>query len=166
METFEWKDIPGYEGLYQVSRCGLIKRLQVGNRNERILNLNSYNNYYIIAGLRKGDKSRNHPVHRLVAMAFIPNPGNKPFVNHKDLDKTNNHADNLEWCTQKENSQHWADCVRARQEAFVVGKKVVVNKTDHEATVINREGRFVFINPTEKDNILGYYHFEELEIIS
>lgn len=166
METSEWKDIPGYEGIYQASRCGRIKRLPHNNRKERILQLNSYTNYYIIAGLRKGDKYRNYPVHRLVAMTFLSNPDNKPFVNHKDLDKTNNHVDNLEWCTQKENLQHWADFVRARQEAFVAGKKVVVNKTDHEAIVVNREGRFVFISPTEKDNILGYYHFEELEIIS
>lgn len=165
MEACDWIDIPGFEGLYQASSCGKIKRLPINNRKERILQPHSNNNYYLIVGLRKGNNVLTRPVHRLVALAFIPNPENKPHINHKDLDKTNNRVDNLEWCTPKENSQHYAKSVKMRQELFVEGAKVVVANTEHEAIVTKREGRFVFISPTEPGNVLGYYHFEELEII-
>ena len=108
MNFEEWKDIPGYEGLYQVSNTGKIKglpRVTVQNQilQERILIPGVINNGYLQITLHKNGEHKNFLVHRLVANAFIPNPKNLPEVNHKDEDKTNCNSDNLEWCTRKYN---------------------------------------------------------------
>lgn len=98
-----WKDIKGYDGIYKVSNLGRIKSI----RNNKILKLykNKKNNYISVHFSLK-NKQKNIRVHRLVAQAFIPNMLNKPYINHKDGNKQNNNANNLEWCTQKENVQH------------------------------------------------------------
>lgn len=103
----EWKDIKGYEGLYQVSNLGRVKRLKGKYmKSERILKqVNAYNGYIVVC-LCKHNKHKNFKVHRLVAEAFIPNPENKPTVNHIDEDKTNNVVSNLEWATMKEQNNH------------------------------------------------------------
>lgn len=108
MNFEEWKDIPGYEGLYQVSNTGKIKglpRVTMQNQilKERILIPGVINNGYLQITLHKNGEHKNFLVHRLVANAFIPNPKNLPEVNHKDEDKANCNADNLEWCTRKYN---------------------------------------------------------------
>lgn len=107
-----WKDIKGYEGLYQISNCGNVRSLKkwCGNRyKEKWVNdvkqLTPTDNGrgYLIISLAKNRKRKNFYIHRLVAQAFIPNPENKPQVNHKDYNKYNNKFENLEYCTQKEN---------------------------------------------------------------
>lgn len=108
MNSEEWKDIPGYEGLYQISNTGKIKglpRVTMQNQilKERILIPGVINNGYLQITLHKNGEHKNFLVHRLVANAFIPNPKNLPEVNHKDEDKTNCNADNLEWCTRQYN---------------------------------------------------------------
>ena len=116
MNKEKWKDIKGYEGLYQVSNLGNIKSLNrttnIPNakriEKEKILKLNTRNGYYVI-NLRKNGKRISKQIHRLVAEAFIPNNDNKPFVNHKDFNRLNNNIENLEWCTQKENV-NWSIC--------------------------------------------------------
>lgn len=97
-----WKDIEGFEGLYEVSSWGRVKNSRRGN----FLKISNTNNGYLQVGLFKNGKRTKHRVHRLVAQAFIPNPQNKPQVNHIDEDKENNRVENLEWCTAKENSNH------------------------------------------------------------
>lgn len=110
----EWKDIAGYEGIYQVSSFGNIKRLKSFVKhpkggmkiiNGRILKTTRKKAYGQVT-LCKETGQLNYSVHRLVAQAFIPNPQNKPCVNHKDGDKRNNKINNLEWCTYKENELH------------------------------------------------------------
>ena len=114
MKNKIWKDIPDYEGLYQVSNFGEVKSLpkirNVFSSNyiakERILKPALNDSGYKIVVLTKNKKSKSLRVHRLVALAFIPNLENKPQVNHKDGNKLNNHIDNLEWCTNSENEIH------------------------------------------------------------
>lgn len=99
----ECKDIKGYEGLYQVSNLGRVKRV----KTDRILKGGKNNTGgYLRVDLSKNNTVSPQRVHRLVAEAFILNPENKPQVNHIDEDKTNNKVSNLEWMTAKENSNH------------------------------------------------------------
>ena len=120
MENEVFKDVLGYEGLYQVSNYGRVKSLERKNIfycvlrkeylerpvKEKILSFNKNNNGYLQVCLTKNGKYCTRSVHRLVAEAFISNPNNLPQVNHKDGNKENNKVDNLEWCTAKENSRH------------------------------------------------------------
>ena len=102
-----WKDIEGYQGIYQVSSLGKVKSLNFNHaKKEKILKPFSNKDGYLRVNLCKEGKSKQYLVHRLVAKVFIPNPENKPEVNHKDEDKTNNKVENLEWMTCKENSNH------------------------------------------------------------
>lgn len=101
-----WKDIKGYEGIYQVSNLGKVKSLNYkrGKHEKEIKQvLNSRG--YLEVGLFNG-KVKTHRVHRLVAQTFIPNPENKDEVNHIDGNKKNNTVNNLEWNTSKENIHH------------------------------------------------------------
>ena len=99
----EWKDIPGYAGLYQVSNLGRVKSLRFNK--ERIMKSTNSHGYQSIE-LCVNNVRFITGVHRLVAMAFLPNPQNLPEVNHKDRNRSNNCVDNLEWVTQSENVAH------------------------------------------------------------
>lgn len=106
-----WKDIEEYEGLYQVSNFGRVKSLKrysINNANtkNRLLKLSLNRKGYLNVTLCKNGKYKSHRIHRLVAQAFIPNPENKPQVNHIDEIKTNNMVSNLNWMTNKENRNH------------------------------------------------------------
>lgn len=106
-----WKDIEGYEGLYQVSNWGRVKRLEgldsLGHlRKERIFKSVKNHNGYLYVGLYKDGKCKQHFVHRLVAQAFIHNPDNLPYINHKNEIKDDNNADNLEWCSTAYNCNY------------------------------------------------------------
>ena len=106
-----WKDIVGYEGIYQVSNLGRVKSLVTWccnkyKKREKILKpaLNTYG--YPTVSLSKNKLRKNKTIHRLVAENFIPNPNNYSQVNHKDGVKTNNKINNLEWVTGSENILH------------------------------------------------------------
>lgn len=100
-----WKDIEGYEGLYQVSNLGNVKSLKrKGRLEERLLSQVKDKDGYLAVQLYKLGEGKRTSVHRLVANAFLPNPDNLPQVNHKDETPSHNNVDNLEWCTQKYNN--------------------------------------------------------------
>lgn len=109
-----WKAIQGYEGIFEVSDYGQVRSLDRLSANGRQLKgkmmsvsrKGKKENEYMQVGLMKDKKQRTHNLHRLVASAFIPNPENKPEVNHLDGDKTNNRVSNLSWVTRKEQMKH------------------------------------------------------------
>lgn len=101
MKQIEWKPVVGYEGLYEVSNHGQVKNV----KTQKVLSPRNSTRYPLVALFDKG-KRKDFKVHRLVAKSFLPNPENKPQVNHKDGNKSNNHLLNLEWCTNSENQKH------------------------------------------------------------
>lgn len=110
MSEREWRPVPGYEGLYEVSNDGLVRSLF---RYKKVLKPHLRNGYHNVQ-LFKDKVGTYIGLHRIVAMAFIPNPGNLPYVNHKDECKLNNSADNLEWCTPYYNFTYGTAQQRAR----------------------------------------------------
>lgn len=131
-----WKDIPNYEGLYQVSNFGKVKTLKIINDKARhpktkILKQCKNSSGYLIVNLSNKTKR----THRLVAEAFIPNPNNYPCVNHKDGNKENNCVSNLEWCTYSHNNT----------EAYRLGLK--------EGALKNKTGK----NYPRKVYVIGMY---------
>ena len=109
-----WKDIEGYEGLYQVSNFGNVKSLskmwKSGSgyyiQKEIILKQQLKSKRYLGVGLTKNKKWKNFLVHRLVAEAFLENPNHYNQINHIDCNKLNNNIENLEWCSQEQNLEH------------------------------------------------------------
>ncbi len=102
-----WKDIPGYEGKYQISSTGEVKSLNYrGSNKSKLLKQRYDKNGYKEVRLSKNNISTSYRTHRLVAMVFIPNPNNLPMVNHIDECKSNNNVNNLEWCDAKYNNNY------------------------------------------------------------
>ena len=99
-----WKDIEGYNGLYKVSNLGRVKSFN--QTSPKIVSAQKTRLGYITIKLYKNGESIRKSIHRLVAKEFIPNPENKPEVNHIDCDKSNNSVYNLEWATRSENMKH------------------------------------------------------------
>ena len=115
MDKEEWRDIAGYEGLYQVSNMGRVKSLErtVTRKNGRKLSVKEWilkpetiHNGYLRVALEDSGKRKRFLIHRLVCEAFLENPKNKPEVNHINEDKSDNRACNLEWVTKEENINH------------------------------------------------------------
>lgn len=103
-----WKDIQGYQGLYQISNLGNIKSFprKYSIKNERILKPAKTSKGYYFVYLYKNGKAKMYLLHRLIAESFIPNYNNKPCINHINGIKTDNRIENLEWATYSENTKH------------------------------------------------------------
>ena len=121
----EWRDIAEYEDIYEVSSLGNVRN----KKTKRILKP-ALRGGYTFVGLCKDSKGKTFPVHRLVATAFIPNPENKPQVNHIDKVRNNNCVNNLEWCSASQNSAHRSQGVIQTTNQYV--KVWRINKETNE----------------------------------
>ena len=101
-----WKDVEGFEGLYRVSNEGVLMSTPRFGTYGGVMKPYKLNSGYEVYRLYKDGKIHRELTHRLLAKNFIPNPENKPYINHIDGNPMNNSLDNLEWVTQKENIQH------------------------------------------------------------
>ena len=123
-----WKDIEGYEGYYMVSNMGRVKSLGNGKSNngnyskKRILKPVDDSHGYLKVNLHKDGKAKNYLVHRLVASAFCENQMGYTEVNHLDEDKTNNCADNLEWCSRSYNCNYGTRNQKLSKPIFGIDK--------------------------------------------
>ena len=139
-----WKDIKGFENKYQVSNLGNIKSLsrtlptnnQYGNKSKRNVKTILLKPYprnckatnHLVVTLYKNKQKKLYWVHRLVAEAFIPNPQNYPYINHKDGNPENNCVNNLEWCTIQMNTQHAYDLGLEKPSKTRKVKQYTLNK--------------------------------------
>ena len=103
----EWKDVVGYEGLYQVSNLGRVRSLDYRRTGRiQLLKPAMHRDGYLYVNLCKDRKRKHYKVHRLVAQAYLPNPEVLPELNHIDENKQNNCVDNLEWCERQHNCNY------------------------------------------------------------
>lgn len=150
-----WKDIVGYEGLYQISNLGNVKSLDYRRTGkERILKPVTDSVGYLHVVLCKNRKLKTFNIHRLVANAFLENPDHKSDVNHKDEDKTNNCVDNLEWMTRKENINYGTHNER-------VSRSIINHKAISKLVLqFTKNGEFVKEWPSmhQIERELGFYN--------
>ena len=119
-ESEVWKDVVGFEGFYKVSNEGNVysvgrKHAQGVKRGGRILKPSYDKDGYLRVNLCKNGKQKTRFIHRLVAGAFVPNPNGYSEINHRDENKVNNYANNLEWCTREHNVNHGTLIERSAQ---------------------------------------------------
>lgn len=149
-----WKDIVGYEGLYQISNLGRVKSLPRPKTKGGIMTQHADKRGYKVVVLSKQGKLKVCKIHRLVAEAFIPNPGNLPQINHKDENKQNNCANNLEWCTAKYNANYGTKAMRAYATSKRMGKALNEEKPIIQYD-LNRKYVAGYSSATEASVILG-----------
>lgn len=149
-----WKDIPGTDGEYKISNQGKVATTKTG----RILTPSIDARGYERVCLFKMDRRRRYKVHRLVAITFIPNPGNKEQVNHKDGNKRNNSVENLEWVTNEENMHH------SRENGLHDGHKKFCESRKKRiiATHIESGEDIVFDSILAAKKALGTTHIQEV----
>lgn len=133
-----WKDIEGYEGLYQVSNLGNVKSLNYRHHGGTS-NLHQYRlpQGYMVVHLYKDNKKKMHYVHRLVGQAFLDNPQNLPEINHINENQSDNSVENLEWCSSKYNTNYSRVKHPERYFTSINGKRTN-KKTKYSNFVINQ----------------------------
>lgn len=163
MENEEWRDVPGYEGYYQVSNLGRVKRIKpYWTRKCGVLKGGKDRKQYTQVTLSKNGKHTLAKVHRLVAQAFIPNPENKPMIDHIDGNRGNNSVKNLRWCTMKENANNPITVDRYRKRLTEnpltpwLGKFGVQNSSAKPIYCI--ELQKVFFGAQEANRLIGIHY--------
>lgn len=161
-----WKPVIGYENLYSISNFGRVKSLNFnGSKQEKIMSPYTVHNYKRIR-IFKNKKACSVGVHRLVAGAFIPNPDNKPLVNHKDGNKSNNTVTNLEWATQSENAIHAFKVLKIKAHGGRQKKKVRIIETGQifesvkEASLAGHNRSSIILCCQGKYHTASGYHWE------
>lgn len=136
-----YKDIKGYEGLYQISNLGNVKSLKTGK--EKIMKPFLQRKGYYLIEIRKDNVSKTFAVHRLVAETFISNPDNLPQVNHINENKTDNRVENLEWCSVGYNNNYGTRNKRIsekkKKEVFQFDKNMILLRTWESIKLIQEE---------------------------
>ena len=165
MEQEIWKDVVGYEGLYQVSNLGRLISCEkkVGNghifpRKEKVL-IKKRSGYLGTSIVDAKGVSKNVLIHRLVAFAFIPNPNSYPQIDHIDGDKENNCVDNLRWCTPKQNINFPLSLLHRSQKGKIAqNKKETIEKkiaSSHKKTIIQYDMQMNVIREWESLRAIG-----------
>lgn len=158
----EWRPVIDYEGYYEVSNLGRVRSInrirKSGAMKEGVVLKQCLNNRYYIVNLVKEGISHVFRVHRLVAQVFVPNPENKPNVDHINTDTKDNRACNLRWVTQKENFSNelslkkWNDSVKKRKRVYSTSKKIVCLNTREIFNTIS-EAADKYNTGTDFDNL-------------
>lgn len=113
----EWRPAPGYEQDYDISSYGRVRSHRRGRVKILKPIMEAWNGYLMVSLFDMSGTAHKVKIHRLVAEAYLPNPAKLPSINHKDEDKTNNRADNLEWCTVAYNNTY-GTAVQRRVESY------------------------------------------------
>lgn len=157
MENEIWKDVEGFEN-YQISSYGRVKSLNFNK--ESILKPGKDGRGYYVVCLSKNKIRKTLRVHRLVSKAFLPNPENKPEVNHINGSKSNNKVTNLEWVTSKENIQH------AYKNGLMENSKknAIIAHESRKIPIYSSKLDMRFESCTEAANYVQTYYFEDIKL--
>lgn len=159
-----WKDVKGFEDIYQISNKGRLKSFK-RMKDGYILSTKNSKGDYLSVVLEYKDLKRYVRIHTLVAEAFIPNPYNKPQVNHKDGDKQNNCVENLEWVTEKENIRH-----AIKQNPKMLKGMIRYNRIIRPRTIqqLSMGGKLLaeYSNAVEASKATGVCHRNILQVAS
>ena len=157
-----WKDIEGYEGLYQVSDLGHVRSVDrindYGRKNrgrERRQNVNTKTGYCYVT-LSKNGRIKNHSVHRLVAKAFIDNPEHKETVNHINENKQDNRACNLEWMSLVENLRYGTHDQRVRENKPCMVSELHPNYGKRGSETVTNKGPVIGISVSDFNEIIRF----------
>lgn len=161
-----YKDIRGYEGMYQISNFGNVYSVRreyitsnnkVGITGGYILSKKKRKDGYVSVTLCNGGKMKSFNIHRLVASNFIENPENKPVVNHIDGDKSNNCVSNLEWVTISENTKHAYDNNLSNFRDNILNNLYEINKETMYSEIIFKKGNEIikFNSTSDASKALG-----------
>lgn len=156
----EWRPVVGFEGLYECSSLGRVRSVKHpvkrpfgdGFAGGKMLKQNPTDRGYLVVCLSKNGKHKCGRVHQLVAKAFIPNPHNLPYINHKDEDKSNNRVSNLEWCSPEYNTNYGT---RNKK----VSEKMTNGKLSKKVDRFDLNGNYIdtWISINEIQRVLGFH---------